>query len=738
MQALNAMRLVFVCLCLILVSCSGRSSVSPERVIEYANIHGFDNVAHWADQQTIILPDNHSASRHFLIAFPEGMNGGTKPSIFQISPKESSEYNRPGKAYKIYMKDTDIHQVLEGEIFIACLDRGELTSLHLVQTAEVLDHVFETDGIKPLGAHLEDKTTTFRLWAPTAKLVNVQIYNEQLMPVRKLEMEKSRKTGVWSVSDAELNSGQYYRYKMTIFHPASRKIETYEVTDPYSFGLSANSEFSQIIDLSEPDLEPEGWTGHKRPKTGASPKDIIYRLHVGEYSAFDESQPTSLRGKFKALTNRESHSVKHLEALAQAGVTTVNILPISDFGSVNEIPMERFSLDTSIGEVCDAYELDLDICATGQAENLISSVYLSNLASEDLDKVLSYVANNDAYGQGTDALHLFVPDGSYSSNADNRSRIVETREMIQSLHELGLQVIIDLPVHFGADVGQNIGSVLDKTVPRYYFVSDPVTGNIVRGKDGPEMAIDRKMAQKIISDAREFWALNYGIDGFNLSLSNQWRNVLEDDQISADMINSAVPNKSINYLESYGNLSLRTYLNDSDTEFRKRKHINAQAALMLTPGIPLVQSGTEFNIESNRNDPDTWPFAITDWVGDEIFESLKDFITIRNSSPLFVLEQNELQQKLNIEMVNSETLVMTLNDQSELSELPDLDPRYAQIIVVFNKSKVSQKIPVNEAGKLRLHPTQVNGSDRFVRRSQIMFNHVVVPPHSTAVFVRPQ
>ena len=43
--------------------------------------------------------------------------------------------------------------------------------------------------------------------------------------------------------------GKYYRYDIQVYHPVSRKLESYQVTDPYSLSLAMNSEFSQVVDL---------------------------------------------------------------------------------------------------------------------------------------------------------------------------------------------------------------------------------------------------------------------------------------------------------------------------------------------------------------------------------------------------------------------------------------------------------------------------------------------------------
>lgn len=57
---------------------------------------------------------------------------------------------------------------------------------------------------------------------------------------------------------------------MTVYHPQSRKVEQYEVTDPYAHSLSTNSEYSQVVDLNDSALKPDGLG---QPDDAACPED---------------------------------------------------------------------------------------------------------------------------------------------------------------------------------------------------------------------------------------------------------------------------------------------------------------------------------------------------------------------------------------------------------------------------------------------------------------------------------
>lgn len=84
---------------------------------------------------------------------------------------------------------------------------------------------------------------------------------------------------------------------MTVYHPQSRKVEQYEVTDPYAHSLSTNSEYSQVVDLNDSALKPEGWDGLTMPHAQKTKADLakmtIHESHIRDLSAWDQTVPVS-------------------------------------------------------------------------------------------------------------------------------------------------------------------------------------------------------------------------------------------------------------------------------------------------------------------------------------------------------------------------------------------------------------------------------------------------------------
>ncbi|MCB0075397.1 MAG: hypothetical protein KDE20_28270, partial [Caldilineaceae bacterium] len=99
------------------------------------------------------------------------------------------------------------------------------------------------------------------------------------------------------------------------------------VTDPYSVGLDADSQRSWIGRLDDPRTEPPGWRTQAAPPPPRSMTDmVIYELHVRDFSRDDATVRPAWRGKYLGFTEPASDGMRHLRALADAGLTDVHLL----------------------------------------------------------------------------------------------------------------------------------------------------------------------------------------------------------------------------------------------------------------------------------------------------------------------------------------------------------------------------------------------------------------------------
>lgn len=317
---------------------------------------------------------------------------------------------------------------------------------------------FVYDG-NDLGVECNEDKTTFRLWSPEAEGIILNLYHagNGEKAYRQIPMEAKEK-GVWSWETDEELHGVYYDYLI------SRDGEKVLTADPYAKACGVNGLRSMAVNLKKTD--PEGWEKDQSPEEGE--ERIVYELHVKEFS-WDKSGgfPEEYRGKYKAFTckhttlNNDGIHPTGLDYLKELGVTHIQIMPMYDYGSVDED------------------------------------------------------GDDTEFNWGYDPVNYNVPEGSYATDAKHGEvRIKEMKEMIQSIHEAGFGVIMDVVYNHT----YSLDSWLQKTLPWYFYRVFP-DGTISNGSAcGNDVASERAMCGKYILDSVLYWAKEYHIDGFRFDL----------------------------------------------------------------------------------------------------------------------------------------------------------------------------------------------------------------------------
>jgi pullulanase len=144
-------------------------------------------------------------------------------------------------------------------------------------------------------------------------------------------------------------------------------------------------------------------------------------------------------------------------------------------------------------------------------------------------------AETDCFNWGYDPYHYNAPEGGYATDpADGARRVVEFREMVDSLHKLGLRVGMDVVFNHTFIAGQNEKSVLDRIVPGYYHRLN-ATGGIERSTCCDNTATENLMMGKLMIDSVALWATQYKIDSFRFDLmGHQPRATMEELQRKVD------------------------------------------------------------------------------------------------------------------------------------------------------------------------------------------------------------
>lgn len=308
-----------------------------------------------------------------------------------------------------------------------------------------------------LGAVYSPKMTRFKVWAPEAESVKLNLYKqgEGDNLIEQHIMKKSA-NGTYVFEKQGDCNGIYYTY--TVVNHG----EEQEAVDPYTKAAGVNGQRGMVINLAK--TNPQGFEldGYRNPEhiTDA----IIYEGSVRDFT-MDESSGVFHNGKFLGLT--EANTTNHfgeataLDYISGLGVTHVQILPAFDFETVDE----------------------------------------KNQKAQ--------------YNWGYDPDNYNVPEGSYAvSPYDGTVRIQEMKQMVLALHSRGIGVIMDVVFNH---TYRRDDSNLQKIVPGYYYRSDE-TGYTNGSGCGNEVASDRPMVQKLIVDSLIYWAKEYHIDGFRFDL----------------------------------------------------------------------------------------------------------------------------------------------------------------------------------------------------------------------------
>lgn len=504
--------------------------------------------AHWIAENDILWAVDKGAARYLLLASPSGELDSKNPQaglqsaeVIQLPliAQPETETMSPTLAKFPHLssgflslkfapeRPRDLSLLLKSELLLVALDQASrVVASTRPQLGGVLDELFAYKG--ELGLVLRPEGDELRLWAPTAQAVRLQVYSRDQKRLTEVAMRENQ--GVWSVAIPAgwVDQRLFYRYEIRVYHPASGQIERYEVSDPYAASGSFNGEWSQFLDLNDPDLKPEGWDTLRLPPTRKSTDMVIYEAHIRDFSARDASVPRELRGSYEAFTLNGlkgrplSRGMQHLARLAQAGLTHVQILPAYDFGSVEEDQRKTINLDDSLARLCAELLATEPLCQNSGTLSLFDLFATLDRDGGEIARLNKELAKRDSFNWGYDPVHYGMPDGSYVSLAaaerEGEAKVLEFRKMVQGLAEIDLQLAMDVVYNHTYASGLAPYSVLDKVVPAYYHRLNPFTGEVERSSCCENTASERRMMEKLMIDTLQRWQSAYKVRAFRFDL----------------------------------------------------------------------------------------------------------------------------------------------------------------------------------------------------------------------------
>ena len=293
-----------------------------------------------------------------------------------------------------------------------------------------------------LGFIYSKDSTIFRIWSPVAS----SIYVELVYPTGKKSKRELTyyQKGVWEVEIPGDLDGVAYIYYAKVFDKYKR------VNDPYAISSSANGKYNYVIDVNKLYKMK-----YDKPRfTGNYCDAVIYEANIRDLTHRIEGKR---KDSFMGVVDGG-----HLDYIKELGVTHLQLMPVYDFGGVDDI------------------EKDAE------------------------------------YNWGYNPEQYFVPNGWYSINPDDPySRINELLELIDECHKRGLRVVMDVVFNHVYEKAKFPFEVL---VPGYFYRVDGFGNYTSVSGCGNDIATEKRMCSKFIIDNLKFWAELYNMSGFRFDL----------------------------------------------------------------------------------------------------------------------------------------------------------------------------------------------------------------------------
>lgn len=311
---------------------------------------------------------------------------------------------------------------------------------------------------KDLGVSYHATKTIFKIWAPTADSVKLNLYKNGNGGIANASRLVKVNDGLWQLIIPKNLKNLYYAFQVKIgseWHA--------ETPDIYAKAVGVNGKRGMIFNSSE--TNPINWKEDKKPPLKNFTDIIIYESHIRDFSV-NKNSGIKQKGKFLSLTEtgtkNEDGLSTGLDHLKELGITHIHLLPSFDFNSIDET-----------------------------------------------------LPSSNNYNWGYDPLNYNVPEGSYATNPyDGKVRIKEFKQMVQTLHKNGIRVILDVVYNHTA----NLQSSFNNLVPGYFYRHNPDGSYGDATGCGNETASENIMMRKFMVSSVAYWATEYHLDGFRYDL----------------------------------------------------------------------------------------------------------------------------------------------------------------------------------------------------------------------------
>jgi pullulanase len=555
---------------------------------------------------------------------------------------------------------------------------------HIVKTVKFgEDYRYDKDD---LGAVYTPEKTVFTLWAPTAHRIQLHLDMDGKKEVHEMQREAD---GIWRVSVEKDLDRAYYTFMVRVNGAWQ------ETTDPYTIFSAANGKASQVVNPKTLKMPKKVEMPVMENNTDA----IIYEASIRDMTSqtgVGVAHPKKFLGFVEEnnITKSRNTGFTYLKSL---GITHVQLLPVFDFGSVDEMYPNIF------------------------------------------------------YNWGYDPMQYRVLEGGYTTDPnDGAKRVEEFAYMVSKLHEAGIKVNLDLVFNHVYNKG---AFALERLVPNYYFLMNS-NGEFSNGSFcGNDIDTQPYMSKKYFLDTCKKIVELYDVDGFRFDLmgildyqlmneivaecrkikpdfmvygegwnmpsfveeglratqinqakmpevghfSDRFREIIRGSNNNLeqkgfasgrfDQMNDVMqvmcgsvkdhtftsPQKVVNYVECHDNHTLwdknRVACHGEDANIREKRQVLTNAMVLFAQGIPFLHAGQEFgrtkqNIGNSYNRSDNYN-RIDYFRRDRHINIVKDtkrLIQIRKEHPAFrMANAQEIRDHVFTETIENQVLVYKVN-----------------------------------------------------------------------------
>lgn len=320
---------------------------------------------------------------------------------------------------------------------------------YIVKT-ERFDQEFYYDG-NDLGPLYSRRHTSFALWAPTAFRVVLELKRDN-GSCEAFELKRGEK-GVWRICVPGDLEGAAYTYHVRV------NGKWRETIDPYAIASGANSACSVVVDA-----ESFKFRTYPLPPMESVCDAIIYEASIRDLTmqaGIGVSHPGTFRGFIEEnkVTEAMETGFSYLKSL---GITHLQLMPVFDFGSVDECYPQLF------------------------------------------------------YNWGYDPVQYRCLEGSYTSDVlSAHARMLEFGQLVEHCHRCGIRVNVDVVFNHVYDKN---AFAFENIVPNYYFLMNE-QGDFSNGSFcGNDIDTTRRMSARYFIDTCVWITKFYHVDGMRFDL----------------------------------------------------------------------------------------------------------------------------------------------------------------------------------------------------------------------------